>query len=270
MGNRSIRVAVVSAAVAATATVAPVLHAASSGEQSTSAATGCASLAGVRAFRGGAAVLFNGNASGEETGDLEGGRETITLSHHATNLELYLTRRQTLPTGLVVFAGKVRRGEIRIKDKLTKTGGSNSLGWRQAHSGRLTYSGSPSASLSSAILTLAPALCQYQLTVRFGVYAKYSGGKMVRPQALVTGAVSGDREGIPQDLGLRGGAGPDVYHTCPGNPLLTGNSCYAVGGGWAVDFTSLKHCHTDPPGNCAETDNPVGGASLTWVLKPQS
>jgi len=97
----------------------------------------------------------------------------------------------------------------------------------------------------------------------------YSGEDALRPGAGVSVSAVGDHNHIPGNLHLIGGVGPDAYLSCPGDPLLSGQPCIQIAGGWATDFAELKQCGSFPPqGNCASDEKPVGGGKFIWVLKP--
>lgn len=225
------------------------------------AASACASLAGVHAFTGHARMTFTGTASGPITGS--GGSETITLQRSAASVEIKLTHK-TMGKGqfaaIVFFVGKARLGNVSVNDSFD-LGGSGSYA-------KETYAGPLLASLGAATLALDTDDCKYQILAHFGARTMFSGDAALQPGDSVFGTAYGDRYHIPKNLHLNGGVGPTAYLSCPGNPLLTGNPCFQIGGGWAVDFAELSQCGSYPPhGNCASTEKPVGSAEFIWDLK---
>ncbi len=251
---------------AAVATVAALLGAAgaASGVQASparvgtpSATAGCASLANVKSFLGHAVMTFSNKATGVETGGLKGGTDTITLSRRATNLSVKLTAKKvlrgTIGAGIVVFTGTTNGGSIAIHDTQIVTDGGGKIAKKRELVAEHAH-----PRFVSASLFFDTVRCKYQLLVSFAAR-----------KGSVSGAAYGEQEPVPTDLLLDGGAGPNAYHTCPFNPLLTGKACYGFAGGYAVDFAELLQCKRYPPGNCHESKSqPLGEASFNWVLKP--
>jgi hypothetical protein len=161
---------------------------------------------------------------------------------------------------IVFFTGKARLGNVSVHD-------SFHLGSASAQE---TYSGPLRASLGAAALALDTKDCKYQFLAHFGARTMYSGAAALQPGETVFGSAYGDRNHIPRNLHLSGGAGPSAYLSCPGDPFLTGKPCFQIGGGWATDFAELSQCGAYPPqGNCTSTEKPVGSGELIWVLKPK-
>lgn len=204
-------------------------------------------------------MRFSATATGPETGGLDGGRYTIALGRSASNLSLRLTARRvvsfTSSPGIAVFAGKSTGGTVSVKDTLVK----RDRGGRVVVSRKVIATARPL--IVSAAVFLDTVRCLYEAQVSFVVRT---------PKGSVTGTAYSEREPIPSGLKLIGGAGPQAYLTCPGNPLLSGKTCYELGGGLAVAYAELEQCKQDPPpGRCVPQDSrPLGDASMNWVLKP--
>ncbi len=225
------------------------------------AASACASVAGVHGFTGHAFVSFTGSASGPITGS--GGSESIGIDRKGATLELDLNHRvrgKGKFANTYIFSGKVWAGTISVDDAFSLSEGS---------SAEDTYSGNGAPAFGGASAFLDTANCRYVVAANFGVDTTYSGEGILRAGTGVSLAAVGDRNKIPDNLHLVGGVGPDGYLTCPGDPILDGNPCVEIGGGWANDFTELKECGSFPPeGNCVTGEKPIGDGKFLWVLKP--
>ena len=225
------------------------------------AANACASVAGVHAFTGHAFTSFTGSASGPITGS--GGSESIGIDRKGANLELDLNhkvRGKGKYAGTYIFSGKVWAGTISVDDAFSFSDGG---------SGEETYSGNGAPAFGGASAFLDTANCRYVVAVNFGVDTKFSGEGSLRTGTGVSLSAVGDHDKIPGNLHLIGGVGPDGYLTCPGDPILDGNPCVEINGGWATDFAELKECGSFPPeGNCATGEKPIGDGKFLWVLKP--
>jgi len=225
------------------------------------AASACASVAGVHAFTGHAYVSFIGSASGPITGS--GGSESIGIDRKGANLELDLNHRvrgKGKYAGTYIYSGKVWAGTISVDDAFS---------YSEGDSGEETYSGNGAPAFGGASAFLDTANCRYVVAVNFGVDTKYSGQGSLRVGTGVSLSAVGDHDKIPGNLHLIGGVGPDGYLTCPGDPILDGNPCVEIDGGWANDFTELKECGSFPPeGNCVTGEKPIGDGKFLWVLKP--
>jgi len=225
------------------------------------AASACASVAGVHAFTGHAYVSFLGSASGPITGS--GGSESIGIDRKGANLELDLNHRvrgKGKYASIYIYSGKVWAGTISVDDAFS---------YSEGDSGEETYSGNGAPAYGGASAFLDTANCRYVVAVNFGVNTKYSGDGALRTGTGVSLAAVGDHEKIPSNLHLVGGVGPAGYLTCPGDPILDGNPCVEIGGGFVNDFTELKECGSFPPeGNCVTGEKPIGDGNFLWVLKP--
>ncbi|MBS1883067.1 MAG: hypothetical protein JSS97_08945 [Actinobacteria bacterium] len=225
------------------------------------AANACASVAGVHALTGHAFVSFTGSASGPIEGS--GGSESIGIDRKGATLELDLNHRlrgKGKFAGTYIFSGKVWAGTISVADAFSLSEGA---------SGEETYTGTGAPAFGGASAFLDTANCRYVVAVNFGVDTTYSGDGTLRTGTGVSLAAVGDQDKIPGNLHLIGGVGPDGYLTCPGNPILDGNPCVEINGGWATDFAELKECGSFPPeGNCASGEKPIGDGKFLWVLKP--
>jgi hypothetical protein len=221
----------------------------------------CASVADVHAFTGHAYISFTGSASGPITGS--GGSESIGIDRKGTTLELDLNhkvRGKGKYAGIYIFSGKIWAGTISVED---------AFGLSEGDVGEMTYSGNGAPAFGGASAFLDTANCRYVVAANFGVEAKYSGPGALQVGTGVSLAAVGDREKIPGNLHLVGGVGPDGYLGCPGDPILDGNPCVEISGGWANDFTELKECGSFPPeGGCVTGEKPIGDGKFLWVLKP--
>lgn len=229
-----------------------------------SAASACASLAGVHSFVGHTRMTFSGTASGPVLGS--GGDETITLQRSAASVEVKLThevRGKGQFSAIYFYSGKARLGNVSVHDSFDLSGDNSSA--------QETYGGPLKAPFGSATLALDTEDCKYQFSASFGAKTSFSGDEALRAGASVAGSAYGDRKHIPNNLHLGSGVGPDPYLTCPGDPLLTGVPCFQIGGGWANDFAELSECKQFPPEpNCGSGDKQLAGsAELIWVLKPK-
>lgn len=228
------------------------------------AASACASPAGVHAFVGRFRVTYSGSVSGPIVGS--GGTEHISLHRSAASVEVNLkhkVRGKGQFAGIYFFTGRARLGNVSVHDNFALSEGNSS-----AHQ---TYSGPLKGPLGGAALALDTEDCKYQFSAHFGAKTKFSGDPTLRPGNGVFVSAYGDRNHIPSNLHLSGGAGPDPYLTCPGNPFLTGKPCAAIGGGWANDFAELSECGQFPPEpNCGSGNEALkGSAEIIWVLKPK-
>jgi hypothetical protein len=225
------------------------------------AASACASVAGVHALTGHAYISFTGSASGPITGS--GGSESIGIDRKGATLELDLNhkvRGKGKYSSTYIFSGKVWAGTISVDDAFSLSEGAG---------GEETYTGTGAPAYGGASAFLDTANCRYVVAANFGVDTKYSGEGTLRTGTGVSLAAVGDHDKIPGNLHLIGGVGPDGYLTCPGDPVLDGNPCVEIGGGWATDFAELKECGSFPPeGNCATGEKPIGDGKFLWVLKP--
>jgi hypothetical protein len=225
------------------------------------AASACASVAGVHALTGHAYISFTGSASGPITGS--GGSESIGIDRKGATLELDLNhklRGKGKYSGTYIFSGKVWAGTISVDDAFSFSEGAG---------GEETYSGTGAPAYGGASAFLDTANCRYVVAANFGVDTKYSGEGTLQTGTGVSLAAVGDHDKIPGNLHLIGGVGPDGYLTCPGDPILDGNPCVEIGGGFANDFTELKECGSFPPeGNCVTGEKPIGDGKFLWVLKP--
>jgi hypothetical protein len=221
----------------------------------------CTSPASVHAFTGHAYISFIGSASGPITGS--GGSESIGIDRKGATLELDLNHRvrgKGKFAGTYIFSGKVWAGTISVDDAFSFSEGA---------SGEETYSGTGAPAFGGASAVLDTDSCRYVVAVSFGVDTKYSGDGSLRTGTGVSLAAVGDRNKIPGSLHLVGGVGPDGYLGCPGDPILDGNPCVEISGGFANDFTELKECGSFPPeGNCVTGEKPIGDGKFFWVLKP--
>lgn len=225
------------------------------------AASACASVAGVHAFTGHAYISFTGSASGPITGS--GGSESIGIDRKGATLELDLNhkvRGKGKYSGTYIFSGKVWAGTISVADVFSLSEGAV---------GEENYSGTGAPAYGGASAFLDTANCRYVVAANFGVNTTYSGDGTLRTGTGVSLAAVGDHEKIPGNLHLIGGVGPSGYLTCPGDPILDGNACVEISGGFTNDFTELKECGSFPPeGNCVTSEKPIGDGKFLWVLKP--
>ena len=229
-------------------------------------ASACASLAHVTAFHGHAALTYTTNASGKEPSS--GALESIELSRRATNLQIDLTDKKIskVSSSLVLFLGKVRGGDVEVNDSYSQSLGAT------AQSGMFTHTGP--ANGGGALVAINTSTCKYQLATSYFVYqATYSGDEGLSISGGVSGAAVGERETLPANLHLVGGAGPDAEGGCSTAPLLISlglTPCFSPSGGWWNDFEELYLCHSLPPisGCDASRPGPFGSASFVWVLTP--
>jgi hypothetical protein len=231
------------------------------------AASACPPLGGVKAFTGVAHLGFRAQASGsDEPGEPQYGIETIDLSRSA-GLDIKLTHKLVSRLGVVAFTGTASGGTVTVNDTFDDSSDSS------AHSA-YNYQDPLSNQLpnfGTASLFLDPKKCKYQLTVSFGVRAQ-SSGEFQGSDSVGGGATSQPKQ-IPASLNLGRSVElvqdhPDAYYTCPGDPLLSGKSCYQFSGGFATDFMTLFQCHSSQAVNCSSSDGPVGTATFAWHLKP--
>ena len=167
-------------------------------------ASACASLAGVHSFAGHARMTFEGTASGPVEGS--GGSETVALKRSAANVKIILNhklRGRGLFANIVIFSGRASLGQVSVHD-------SFDLGGSDLHATE-THGGPLPASLGGAALTLDTANCKYQLTAHFGARTMFSGDATLKAGDLVSGSAFSDRNQIPKNLHLIGGAGPTAY-----------------------------------------------------------
>ncbi len=229
-----------------------------------SAASACASLAGVHAFVGHTRMTFSGTASGPVLGS--GGNETIALQRSAASVRVKLTHRvrgKGQYSAIYFYSGKARLGNVSVHDSFDLS--------EDNASAQETYGGPLKSPFGHATLALDTDDCKYQFAAGFGAKTSFSGDEALRAGDSVSGAAYGDRNHIPKNLHLIGGVGPDPYLTCPGDPLLTGVPCFQIGGGWANDFAELSECKQFPPQpNCGSGDKQLtGSAQFIWVLEPK-
>jgi hypothetical protein len=251
-GRRAARLVFALCASAAALAAAPI------------AASACPSLRSVNSFRGHADLGFSATASGQDPGN--GGTETVGLSRSVSSVQIRLTAKKVIGGGVVVFTGKASGGAVSVSDTFNNTG--------TMQSGAEDYGGPVTNQLpnfGSAELFLNTRSCKYQFEVGLGAETTFSGDAAVQPGATVTGFAYGERRHIPNSLNLSGATTPDVYdNNCPGSPFVTGRACYAFGGGWTTDFDTLKRCHSVVAANCGPSGEPLGTATFSWSLQPQS
>lgn len=229
-----------------------------------SAASACASLAGVHSFVGQTRMTFSGTASGPVVGS--GGNETISLHRSAASVEVKLThkvRGKGEYSAIYFYSGKARLGNVSVHDSFDLS--------EDNASAQETYGGPLKAPFGSATLALDTEDCKYQFTASFGARTSFSGDQTLRAGTAVAASAYGDRNHIPKNLYLDGGVGPEPYLTCPGDPLLTGVPCFEIGGGWANDFAELSECKQFPPApDCGSGEKQLAGsAEFIWVLTPK-
>ncbi|HVP02756.1 MAG TPA: hypothetical protein VMT10_09315 [Solirubrobacteraceae bacterium] len=229
-------------------------------------ASACASLAHVTAFHGHVALTYTASASGSEPSD--GALENITLSRKATSLDVALTDKQVskVSSHLVLFTGKVRGGTVAVDDSYSQSLGTDSA------SGTFTHTGPADA--GDALVAINTSSCKYQFGADYLVYhGTYAGDESLSTSGGASGGAVGEREQLPANLHLVGGAGPDADSDCSTGPLLVSlglKPCFEPGGGWWTDFQELYLCRSLPPtsGCDASKPGPFGSASLVWVLMP--
>ena len=225
------------------------------------AASACPSLAGVKAYQGHAAVGFHAQNSGPDVGN--GGTYAAQLERNLSSVEIKLKHKKVVRNHVTgshaIFTGKAVGGNVTVDDNFNDTGAM--------FSGQESYNG-PLGQLpnfGSAFLLLDLNSCHYKLSVSFGVQTTFTGTLDSGSHPSVSGTVYSEREHIPGNLHLVGGAGPNAYgRACPGgDPFLATDSCYEYGGG-TIGLCSTFDVSTS---NCPA--DPVGTAQFTWVLKPK-
>jgi len=225
-------------------------------------ASACASLGRVTGFTGAATTAFLAETTGpDEPGQAQYGTRTITLDRTA-HADIALGHKKVTRSGVVTFIGKAKGGDVHVNDTLDDSGDESAY----------TKDGSLGGSLpdfASAQLFVDPKTCKYQLSFVFFTKAEHSGGATGSDR--VEGTVYGHREHVPRSLKLTSGQAPehpDAYYGCPGDPLLSGTSCYDFSGGFATDFMTLFQCHSAQAVNCKSDEGPLGDATFAWHLTP--
>jgi hypothetical protein len=260
---RQVGLGFVFAALAAASLAAAASGARTDGAAS-AASSSCASLTNVTGFSGTVRFAFSGSATGEDQDS--GDHLEITFDRAANSIRVDLNRKLVGITGIVQFIGHAHGGQIVVQDSSRETD-PNPL-----YKGSQTYSGPLAPNGGSALLTIDPASCTYELHVGFFVTGSFAGSKQLEPYGPVTGAMWTAREKVPPSLHLVGGDGPAVYNGgCEGhNPLNPVGSCYIPDGGWTDQFTNLALCHSPSQNNCnVSTQMKIGDATLIWVVMPR-
>jgi hypothetical protein len=147
---------------------------------------------------GHAYISFDGSASGPIEGS--GGSESISLDRRGASLQLKLThevRGRGELSGITIFSGKVRMGNVSVDDTFSLSEGNGD-------SGEATYQGPALGQLGTASVFLDTDDCVYAVTAGFGAKTQYSGEGGLRPGSGVSVAAFGDREKIPGNLHLVG------------------------------------------------------------------
>ena len=144
-------------------------------------ASSCPSLAHVTSLHGHAYMGFTATATGKDPDS--GDTVAISLSRHASNLQVDLTRKLT-NRGFVTFVGHAHGGHIVVDDTYKDTdSGSTKYQGEESYSGPLFGS-----SFGAAQLLVDTQTCVFKLHVSFIVQTDFSGSKEVQPGASVGGA----------------------------------------------------------------------------------
>lgn len=212
-------------------------------------ASACPSLSRVKSFAGTASLSFSRTVTAS---DGQGGTETISLDHGASNLQLSIT---LVSQGLrpPIWEGPSTGGSVTVHDTYSDNNGANTATGTQDGSG-------PSAAGDAAGLSFDHAHCTYSVTAAAAIATTTTGSGPRDPYGIHDFAITSGA--IPSNFHLSGSAQVPAYaDPLDSTPTFTGDSGqYVIGdhSNWGIALARLT-------GN---EDNSVGQATFSWDLAP--